>query len=191
MALWRIVFRSERRLDPLAPFIETHDHRFLARPCSHELHGMHPAALAKTIDAADPLLETQRRPWQLEVHDEPATVMEIEAFAGGVGRQKNRRFARRETAQHISALARAETTVELQRPEIPELVPYYGEAAAEVLSVKPGITSLAKLVGRDNTNFQETLELDLRYLRQRSLLYDFRILVGTVILVLTGRNIGH
>ena len=77
------------------------------------------------------------------------------------------------------------------RPEIPELVPYYGEAAAEVLSVKPGITSLAKLVGRDNTNFQETLELDLRYLRQRSLLYDFRILVGTVILVLTGRSIGH
>ena len=77
------------------------------------------------------------------------------------------------------------------RPEIPELIPYYGEAAAEILSVKPGITSLAKLVGRDNTNFQETLELDLRYLRQRSLLYDFRILVGTVILVLTGRSIGH
>jgi lipopolysaccharide/colanic/teichoic acid biosynthesis glycosyltransferase len=77
------------------------------------------------------------------------------------------------------------------RPEIPELLPYYGDAAAEVLSVRPGITSLAKLVGRDHLSFQDTLTLDRRYIRERSLALDFRLLFGTAVLVLTGRSIGH
>ncbi|MFN8589576.1 MAG: sugar transferase [Candidatus Eisenbacteria bacterium] len=77
------------------------------------------------------------------------------------------------------------------RPEIPELIPYYGRAAKTVLGVKPGITSLAKLIGRDNITFQETLELDLRYIRERSLRMDLGILFGTVWMVLTGRNVGH
>lgn len=77
------------------------------------------------------------------------------------------------------------------RPEIPELIPYYGEHAATVLSVKPGITSLAKLVGRDNISFAETLELDVEYVRERSLALDFRILFGTVWMIVTGRNVGH
>lgn len=76
------------------------------------------------------------------------------------------------------------------RPEIPELIPYYGEAASVILSVKPGITSLAKLIGRDNITFQETLELDRRYLRERSLAFDFRILFGTLFMIVTGRNLG-
>ena len=76
------------------------------------------------------------------------------------------------------------------RPEIPELIGYYGPAAVVVLSVRPGITSLAKLVGRDHLTFEETLELDLQYVRTRSLALDVRILVGTVFLVLTGRSPG-
>lgn len=77
------------------------------------------------------------------------------------------------------------------RPEIPELIPYYGRAAKTVLSVKPGITSLAKLIGRDHITFQETLEFDLRYIRERSLRMDLGILFGTVWMVLTGRSVGH
>ena len=76
------------------------------------------------------------------------------------------------------------------RPEIPEMIPYYGEAATSVLSVKPGVTSLAKLIGRDNLDFGETLRLDLKYIRMRSLALDFRILFGTAWMVLTGRNVG-
>jgi lipopolysaccharide/colanic/teichoic acid biosynthesis glycosyltransferase len=77
------------------------------------------------------------------------------------------------------------------RPEIPEMMPYYGDAATEILGVRPGITSLAKLVGRDHLSFQETLVLDRRYIRERSLALDFRLLFGTAVLVLTGRSIGH
>ncbi len=77
------------------------------------------------------------------------------------------------------------------RPEIPELIPYYGEAAAEILSVRPGVTSYAKLVGRDHLDFGETLALDREYVRRRSLAFDLRLLVGTVLMIVLGRNIGR
>jgi lipopolysaccharide/colanic/teichoic acid biosynthesis glycosyltransferase len=77
------------------------------------------------------------------------------------------------------------------RPEIPELLSYYGAAAAEILSVRPGITSLAKLVGRDNITFEETLALDRRYIRERSLAMDFRLVFGTLVMVVTGHSVGH
>jgi lipopolysaccharide/colanic/teichoic acid biosynthesis glycosyltransferase len=76
------------------------------------------------------------------------------------------------------------------RPEIPELLPYYGASARTVLSVKPGITSLAMLLGRDHFTFQQTLELDLRYVRERSLRLDLAVLVGSTWMALAGRGAG-
>jgi lipopolysaccharide/colanic/teichoic acid biosynthesis glycosyltransferase len=66
------------------------------------------------------------------------------------------------------------------RPEIPEMIPYYGEHAAAVLSVRPGITSLAKVTGRDELTFKETLRLDLEYLERRSLRFDLKIMWATL-----------
>lgn len=77
------------------------------------------------------------------------------------------------------------------RPEIPELIPYYQGHAKTVLSVKPGITSLAKWLGRDDLTFQETLELDLQYVRERCLRMDLAILFGTVWKIVAGRLRGH
>ncbi len=70
------------------------------------------------------------------------------------------------------------------RPEIPEMIPYYGGYAERVLSVKPGITSLAKVTGRDEHTIAETLRLDLAYLEHRSLGFDMRILWATVLTVI-------
>jgi lipopolysaccharide/colanic/teichoic acid biosynthesis glycosyltransferase len=69
------------------------------------------------------------------------------------------------------------------RPEIPEMIPYYGEHAQTILAVKPGITSLAKVTGRDELTFGETLELDVEYVRRRSLRLDLRIIAATVMTV--------
>ena len=66
------------------------------------------------------------------------------------------------------------------RPEIPELVAYYGPIERKALSVRPGITSLPKVQGRDGLNFRETLDLDLYYVENQSLLLDLRILLKTV-----------
>ncbi len=77
------------------------------------------------------------------------------------------------------------------RPEIPEMIPYYEGHAKTVLGVKPGITSLAKWVGRDDLTFQQTLDLDLRYVRERCLRMDVAILFGTVWKVIAGKLQGH
>lgn len=80
---------------------------------------------------------------------------------------------------------RGEMSVVGPRPEIPELLPYYGEHAATVLTVKPGVTSLAKVSGRDGLTFLQTLAIDVEYVRTRSLGADLQIMartVGTVLL---------
>jgi lipopolysaccharide/colanic/teichoic acid biosynthesis glycosyltransferase len=75
------------------------------------------------------------------------------------------------------------------RPEIPELIPYYGTAATAILSVRPGITSLAKVTGRDELTFTETLRLDLEYLARRSLAFDLKILAATALTVVLQRGV--
>lgn len=70
------------------------------------------------------------------------------------------------------------------RPEIPEMMQYYGQAADVILSVKPGVTSPAKVSGRDELTFSETLELDLAYIQQRSFWLDLKILGLTAIAVI-------
>ena len=75
------------------------------------------------------------------------------------------------------------------RPEIPELIPYYGRHAETVLSVKPGVTSLPKVTGRDELTIAETLRLELEYLRRRSLWLDLKILAATVLTVVRRQGV--
>lgn len=70
------------------------------------------------------------------------------------------------------------------RPEIPEMLPYYGDARDLILSAKPGVTSPAKADGRDELTFAETLELDLEYAKHQSLWLDLRVLGKTLVAVL-------
>jgi exopolysaccharide production protein ExoY len=103
------------------------------------------------------------------------------------------RFIRRTSLDELPNLINVvlgEMSLVGPRPEIPEMIPYYGESRDHVLSVKPGVTSLAKLVGRDNLDFADTLAMDVEYVRKRSLALDARILLATVVLVVTGRSAG-
>jgi len=81
------------------------------------------------------------------------------------------------------------------RPEVPRYVALYSEEQRNVLNVRPGITSLASIayidenevLGRsqdpERTYIEEVmpakLALDLRYVRERSLLLDLRIIGRT------------
>ncbi len=55
-------------------------------------------------------------------------------------------------------------------------------------SVKPGITCLWQMSGRNNTDFETWIKQDLDYIDSWSLLLDARILLGTVPAVLWGRG---
>jgi lipopolysaccharide/colanic/teichoic acid biosynthesis glycosyltransferase len=65
------------------------------------------------------------------------------------------------------------------RPEIPEVLALYGPYRDEYLSVKPGITCLSKCTGRDRLTKRETIEFDLGYIRNRSFMFDLKILWRT------------
>lgn len=75
------------------------------------------------------------------------------------------------------------------RPEIPDVLALYGPYRDEYLSVKPGITCLSKCTGRDRLTKRETIELDLGYIRCRSLRVDFGILWKTFRGVLLRRDV--
>jgi exopolysaccharide production protein ExoY len=56
----------------------------------------------------------------------------------------------------------------------------YGRVRWHYLSVRPGITGLWQVSGRNNTTYDERVALDRRYVEQRSLRVDFGILIRTV-----------
>ena len=75
------------------------------------------------------------------------------------------------------------------RPEIPDVLVWYGPYRDEYLSVKPGITCLSKCTGRDRLTKRETIEFDLEYIRRRSFPSDMRILWKTFRSVLLRRDV--
>ena len=62
----------------------------------------------------------------------------------------------------------------------------YGPAFAEYASVRPGITGLWQVSGRNRTSFAERARLDQLYVRRWSLVQEARILLLTVREVATG-----
>jgi lipopolysaccharide/colanic/teichoic acid biosynthesis glycosyltransferase len=75
------------------------------------------------------------------------------------------------------------------RPEIPEVMNLYGQYRDAYLSVKPGITCWSKCTGRDTLTKEETILLDLDYVRDHSFFVDLKILYKTFISVLGIRNV--
>jgi len=56
----------------------------------------------------------------------------------------------------------------------------YGKVRWHYLSVRPGITGLWQVSGRNNTTYEERVALDRRYVEQRSVWLDIGILLKTV-----------
>jgi lipopolysaccharide/colanic/teichoic acid biosynthesis glycosyltransferase len=52
------------------------------------------------------------------------------------------------------------------------------------LEVRPGITGLWQVEGRNVTTFDERLRLDVQYIRRRSLVFDLELLLRTVVVVI-------
>jgi lipopolysaccharide/colanic/teichoic acid biosynthesis glycosyltransferase len=59
----------------------------------------------------------------------------------------------------------------------------YGKSKMAILSVKPGITGLWQVSGRQDVSFQQRVELDLKYLSHWSLWMDLKILFRTIFVV--------
>jgi lipopolysaccharide/colanic/teichoic acid biosynthesis glycosyltransferase len=69
-----------------------------------------------------------------------------------------------------------------------ELTTFYGNHAAEVLAVPPGLTGLWQVYGRNCLTYKQRLRLDLFFVRRRTPALYLLILLKTPIQVLSGRN---
>jgi len=64
----------------------------------------------------------------------------------------------------------------------------YSMKARKRLATTPGLTGLWQVSGRANTTFEEQIELDLRYVSEKSWVCDMKILLATVPVVLFGKG---
>jgi exopolysaccharide biosynthesis polyprenyl glycosylphosphotransferase len=74
------------------------------------------------------------------------------------------------------------------RPPIPDEVARYERWQRRRLSMRPGLTCLWQVNGRNDLDFEEWIELDLQYIDSWSPFLDLKILLQTIPVVLSGRG---
>lgn len=70
------------------------------------------------------------------------------------------------------------------RPHQPREVALYDESDRQVLTIKPGITGMAQVYGRDKNSFKEEVAHDIYYIENYSILLDIMIIFRTILVVL-------
>jgi len=75
------------------------------------------------------------------------------------------------------------------RPLYVDYLPYYTQRERRRHQVRPGITGLAQVSGRNLLSWDEQLELDVRYIERLGLLLDLSILLDTAWKVLARRDV--
>lgn len=76
------------------------------------------------------------------------------------------------------------------RPALREEVEKYSKRAMLRFNVKPGITGLWQVNGRNNVDFDTMIDLDLKYIANQSLWGDIAILFKTVLLIFSSEKNG-
>ena len=74
------------------------------------------------------------------------------------------------------------------RPPIPREVAQYNFYQFQRLLVKPGITCYWQISGRNNIDFDEWVELDLKYIKERNIFKDIYIILMTLPVLLGDKN---
>lgn len=74
------------------------------------------------------------------------------------------------------------------RPPLPSEVAEYTEYDLQRLAVKPGITGWWQVTERNSTGFDGMVRRDLEYIAKRGILFDLKIILLTVIEVVSGNG---
>ncbi|MFZ2446370.1 MAG: sugar transferase [Syntrophobacteraceae bacterium] len=161
-------------------------------------------ALAVKLDDGGPVFFRQRRPG---LHGRPfviwkfrTMITDADALLDAEGRVKGSvsrvtrvgKFLRQcsldELPQLINILC-GEMSFIGPRPALEEHFCRYTDRQKQRVNMKPGVTGLAQVDGRNTLKWSERIERDLKYIEEYSLLLDLEILARTVKVVLFRRGI--
>ncbi|MDF2675263.1 MAG: sugar transferase [Clostridiales bacterium] len=74
------------------------------------------------------------------------------------------------------------------RPNLAREVVRFTEHQKEKLNVKPGITCYWQVMGRNNIDFEEWIELDIKYIRERNIWLDLTLILKTFFVLFGDEN---
>jgi exopolysaccharide biosynthesis polyprenyl glycosylphosphotransferase len=113
-----------------------------------------------------------------KIHDDPRLTF--------VGRYM-RKFSIDEWPQ-LWNVVRGEMSLVGPRPAVPEEVENYKRWQRRRLRMRPGLTCLWAISGRDNLDFETWMRLDMQYIDRWSLALDWHIILRTIPQVLLGKG---
>ena len=90
-----------------------------------------------------------------------------------------RRSSLDELPQFLNVL-KGEMSVVGPRPIVSNEISKYSLFMEEVISVRPGLTGLWQVSGRNNLSYKKRVELDLAYARNRNFILDLEIIILTL-----------
>ena len=101
------------------------------------------------------------------------------------------RFIRKTSVDELPQLwnvLKGEMSLVGPRPPLPREVKQYSTYDKQRLLVLPGCTGLWQVSGRNNLSFKEMVELDLEYIKVRSLSLDIKIILKTFIIIVKNND---
>ena len=101
--------------DPLDAPHQSGQHPAFRRPRGIEMDGMNGSCLAEAVHAPDALFEADRIPRQLEVDDQPAVALKVQALGPRVGGEEQIGAAGREGLDREAAFVTTQATVKQDR----------------------------------------------------------------------------
>ena len=75
------------------------------------------------------------------------------------------------------------------RPLLMEYLPHFTEEEMRRHDVRPGLSGLAQVSGRNNLGWDERLAMDVRYVNEMSFILDLQIFFRTVAIVISGKGV--
>ena len=151
-------------------------------------------ALAVRLTMGRPVLFRQGRPG---LDGEPFILVKFRTMRPGPGDDAARltrlgRFLRSSSLDELPELwnvAVGDMSLVGPRPLLMEYLDRYSPRQARRHEVRPGLTGLAQVEGRNTVAWEDRFELDVRYVETRSFALDLRIIARTVGAVLRREGI--